>query len=172
MSTTIPTTETPVEPKARPHWIGGLLPFIGVILFAGATVAQFAGGAGEHWGPTLVANAVTYLIGWAGLGAGISHIFFARRVSKTIGFASNDYGVEVGFADLAFGIVALMAGGFGPEFSLSVILTSSIFRVGCGINHVRSIFRERNFAPNNTFILFIDFGVPVFLVVAYLLWAS
>ncbi len=147
--------------------IGGLLPFIGVVLFAGATIVQFAGGAGDDWGPTFLANAVTYLIGWAGVGAGISHILFGRRISKTIGFEKSPYELEVGFADLAMGVVALLASGYAPEFSLAVIMINAIFRVGCGIGHVRSMIRDRNYAINNTAILFVDFVVPAFLIVTY-----
>lgn len=166
MTTTDQTTTDTERPRSK-SVIGGLLPFVGVFLFAGATIVQFAGGAGDDWGPVLLANAVTYLIGWAGVGAGISHIFFGRRTSKTIGFDKSPYELEVGFADLAMGIVALLATGYAPEFSLAVILINAIFRVGCGIGHIRSMIQDRNFAINNTAILFIDFAVPAFLIATY-----
>lgn len=166
---TQPTTRDEATPR-RASAIGGILPFIDVILFLVATILQFAAGAGsgvDDWGPQLVANAVTYLIGWAGVGAGISHIFFGRRISRTIGFDKSPYELEVGFADLAMGIVALLAGAYAPEFSLAIILINAIFRVGCGIGHIRSMIKTRNFAVNNTAILFIDFAVPAFLLTAY-----
>ncbi|KQR26275.1 DUF6790 family protein [Microbacterium sp. Leaf151] len=168
MSTPTPTRTTP----HRRRILGGLLPFIGVILFVIATVAQFAGGAGENWGPTLVTNAVVYMIGWAGIGAGISHIFFGNRISKTIGFEKSPYELEVGFADLAFGIAGLIAANFSPDYWLAVILSSSIFRVGCGIGHIRSMIRDKNFAINNTAILFVNFVVPAFLLFAFFTWAQ
>ena len=124
-------------------------------------------GAGEHWGPTLVSNAVIYLIGYAGVGAGISHIFFGKKISRTIGFDKSPYELEVGFADLAMGIVALLSVNYSPEFALAVILLSSIYRVGCGIGHIRSMIKDHNFAINNTLILVVDFLVPAFLVFAY-----
>jgi hypothetical protein len=172
MTTTLesPATETAATNPRRFH-IGSVLPYLGIILFVGATVQQFAAGAGPHWGPTLVGNAVTYLIGYAGVGAGISHIFFGKKISRTIGFAQSPYELEVGFADLSFGIVALMAASFSPEFSLAVILLSSIYRVGCGIGHIRSMIKDRNFAINNTLILVVNFVVPAFLVFAYYSWA-
>lgn len=98
---------------------------------------------------------------------GISHIFFGRRISQTIGFDKSPYELEVGFADLAMGIVALLASGHGPDFALAVILISAIFRVGCGIGHIRSMIRGRNFAIDNTAILLIDFAVPAFLIATY-----
>ncbi|MCU1514826.1 MAG: hypothetical protein JWO10_1916 [Microbacteriaceae bacterium] len=172
MTTTIEPIQQQPEAalKHKRSFIGGVLPFIGVILFVIVTARQFAAGADANWGPVVVANAVVYLIGYAGVGAGISHIFFGKRISKTIGFAKSPYELEVGFADLAFGIVALMASSFSPEFSLAIILVSSIFRVGCGIGHIRSMIQERNFAPNNTSILFVNFVVPAFLLFAYFTW--
>jgi hypothetical protein len=172
MSTSLASPQ--IEPNSTPRRrsaIGGVLPLLGVIFFVIATIQQFANGAGAHWGPTVVANAVTYLIGYAGLGAGISHIFFGRKISRTIGFAQSPYELEVGFADLAMGVVALMAVNYSPEFSLAIILVSSIFRVGCGIGHIRSMIAEHNFAINNTAILFTNFVVPAFLLFAYYSWS-
>jgi phosphate/sulfate permease len=170
MTTTL-TTPAPPTTHAKRSLAGGVLPLIGTILFVIVTTIQFANGAGEHWGPTLVANAVTYMIGWAGVGAGISHLFFGNKISRTIGFEKSPYELEVGFADLSFGIVALMAANYSIEFSLAVILVSSIYRVGCGIGHIRSMITERNFAINNTLILFTNFVVPALLIVAYYSWA-
>ena len=163
-------TPTPAQQKPKRHVAGGILPFIGVILFTIATIQQFAGGAGAHWGPQLVSNAVVYLIGWAMVGAGVSHLLFGKKISKTIGFAQSPYEIEVGWADLAMGIVALMSVYYSSDFALAIIFVSSIYRVGCGLGHVRSMIRDRNFAPNNTLILVINFLVPAFLIYAFYAW--
>lgn len=175
MSTTTTPAPAPTTDVAAHHkrsWLGGLLPLIGTFLFLGATIIQFAGGAGEHWGPTLVSNAVVYLIGWAGVGAGVSHIFFGKRISRTIGFEQSPYEFEVGFADLTMGIVALMSVYYSPDFALAIIFMSSIYRVLCGIGHIRSMIRDHNFAINNTLILFTNFVVPAFLIVAFYAWGQ
>ncbi|SIT89786.1 DUF6790 family protein [Microbacterium sp. RU33B] len=168
----VSTSETakPQTP-ARKSVISGLLPFIGVILFVIFTILQFAQGAGDDWGPTLVQNAVIYMIGWSGVGAGISHILFGRKISQSIGFDKSPYELEVGFADLAMGIVGLLAAQFSPDYWLAIILVSSIFRVGCGFGHIRSMIQDRNFAINNTAILFVNFVVPAFLLFAFFTWA-
>ncbi|MTD12376.1 hypothetical protein GIS00_00270 [Nakamurella sp. YIM 132087] len=167
------TTVAPIQsgPKSKVHaLIGGLLPFIGLILFVGATVKQLAGGLGQGWQQEMLGNGVTYLIGTAMLGAGIAHLLFGKHISKTIGFKSDRYEFEVGAADFAMGLVALLVAGSAPEMWWPVILISSIFRVLCGVGHIRSMIQDRNFAPNNTLILFVNFAVPVFLVAAYLAW--
>lgn len=158
-------------PTKRHSVIGGLLPLIGPILFIGATVMQFAGGVNADWGPTLVQNAVFYMIGWSGIGAAVSHMFFGKKISSTIGFRNDAYEFEVGAASLGTGIAGLLAANFGPEYWLAVILVSSIFRIVCGVGHIRSMVAERNFAINNTLILFVNFVVPAFLLLAYSAWA-
>jgi hypothetical protein len=150
----------------------GLLPLIGPILFVVATIHQFAGGAGEGWGPTLVQHGVFYLIGWSGFGAGIAHLAFGKKISRTIGFKNNEYEFEVGAADLAMGVGGLLAASFGPQYWFAIILVSAIFRIVCGVGHIRSMITERNFAVNNTLILFVNFVVPVFLLLAFHAWAA
>ncbi|MCA0345937.1 MAG: hypothetical protein LCH31_02620 [Actinobacteria bacterium] len=171
MSNNIPAEQAEAQTGRKRSRLGGLLPFIGVILFVGATILQFAGGADFEWRTTLVQNAVFYMVGWSGIGAGIAHIFFGQKISRTIGFAHNPYEFEVGAANLALGIVGLIAINHSQEFWLAAILTSSIFRVVCGIGHIREMMINRNFAINNTAILFVNFVVPAFLIFAYYAWA-
>lgn len=68
------------------------------------------------------------------------------------------------------GVAGLLAANQTPDFWLAVIVISSIFRVGCGIGHIREMIRQHNHAPNNTSVLAINFGVPLFLGLAYLAW--
>ncbi len=150
----------------------GILPFIGVILFIISVVPIILGDRSGDWQRQVVQNAVVYTIGWAGLGAGISHLFFGKQISKSIGFQKTPYELEVGFCDLSFGIVALMAPSFSTDFWLAVILMCSIYRFGCGIGHVKQIIQERNFAINNTAILFLDFVVPALLIWSYCAWIA
>lgn len=165
-------TATPAAPTSKVHAVlGGLLPFIGLILFAVATAVQVAGGLETGWQQQMLSNAVAYLIGWAMLGAGIAHLFFGKHISRTIGFKADRYEFEVGAADLAMGVAALVVAGSSPESWWAIILASSIFRVVCGIGHIRSMIQDRNFTPNNTTILFVNFAVPAFLIIGYLTWS-
>jgi hypothetical protein len=166
--TPVPAVAADRATPRRRSRIGGLLPYIGVILFLASTAWHLL--TGTLTGQLVLSEAVMYLIGWAGVGAGVTHIVFGARIAKTIGFVPNDFQTEVGFANLAMGITALCAGAFGPQYALAVILVSSIFRVGAGFVHIRSMVRTRNFAINNTAILGVNFLVPVFLLIAYSLW--
>jgi hypothetical protein len=46
----------------------------------------------------------------------------------------------------------------------TVSLPIMAFLFLAGVNHLVEIVRQRNYAPNNTFILVWDFGVPISLV--------
>ena len=164
------TDHSPVRAQRRPSPILGVLPFIGVILFVATAIPIVFGERVGDWQFELLQNGVIYMIGWAGIGAGISHLFFGRKISASIGWAPSPYELEVGFADLAMGIGGVMAGSYGTQYWLAMIVVSSVFRIGCGIGHVRQMFQERDFAPNNTTVLFTNFAVPAFLILTYVAW--
>jgi uncharacterized protein DUF6790 len=165
-----PATPEPAGQHKRSLLLG-LLPFIGVILFGISAAQLVIGGRPADWQHQLALAAVVYMIGWASLGAGISHIFFGKAISRSIGFTRSPYELEVGFANLGFGVAALMAGSYQKEYWLAIIVANSIFRVGCGAGHIKQIIMDRNYSINNTAILFLNFVVPAFLVFTYFAWA-
>lgn len=156
--------------RPRPNLALGVLPFIGVILFVATSAPILLGDRTGNWQRDLVQNGVVYMIGWAGIGAGISHLAFGKKISASIGWAPSPFELEVGFANLGMGIAGVMSGGQPASFWLAVIVVNSIFRVGCGFGHVRQIVANRDFAPNNTAILFLNFVVPAFLLLSYAAW--
>jgi hypothetical protein len=164
------STPTSTAPPTNRHSRKlGILPFIGLILFTISAIPILRD-PGVDWQRQLVQNGVVFLIGWAGIGAGISHLFFAKKTAASIGWARSPFETEVGFADLAMGAAGLMAASRSTDFWLAVIVISSIFRVGCGLGHIRQMIRQHDHAPNNTAVLAINFGVPLFLGLAYLAW--
>ena len=148
----------------------GLLPYIGVILFVVTAVPIWFADHSGDWHQQLVSSGVQYLIGWASLGAGISHLFFGPKIARSIGWAASPFQLEVAFANIAFGVVGLLAASHTPEFWLAIILASAIYRIGCGYGHIKQIVQDRNFAINNTAILFLNFVVPAALLVMYYAW--
>jgi hypothetical protein len=166
---THPTDAPHTRPTSRP-WMG-VLPYIGIILFGLHIVSGIVTGSTDDWPRDLVAYGVFYLIGWAGIGGGISHAVFGKKTSASIGWAPSPFETEIGFANLGFGVAGVLAPLYGPEYWWAVIVASSVFRVLAGLLHIREIVRSKNYAINNTAILLVDFGVPVFLVCAHLAWA-
>jgi len=149
-------------------WLG-VLPFLGIILFV---IASFPLLSGSHtdWRHQLLLNGITYMIGWAGIGTGISHVFFGDKISKSIGFEQNMFETEVGYISLSLGIVALLASSHSTQYWLAIILASSLYRLMCGYLHIQEIIKKKNYAINNTAILVIDIIVPIFLLLAYRAW--
>ncbi len=48
-------------------------------------------------------------VGWAGVGGSIPHTIFARQTAKSIGWETNGFQYEVGFANLAVGLGGIYA---------------------------------------------------------------
>jgi hypothetical protein len=163
-------TETPAQRTRSRPWMG-LLPYIGLLLYLAHILWALVTGATENWPRDLVAYGVFYLIGWAGIGGGISHAVFGRTTSASIGWKPSPFETEIGFANLGFGVAGVLAPMYGPEYWWAVIIANSVFRVLAGGLHVREMVRAKNYAINNTAILLVDFGVPVFLVWAHAAWA-
>jgi hypothetical protein len=150
-------------------WWLGLLPYTGVILFLIQLPFTLAGDVDDRHAQILQ-QAVVYVIGWTGIGSGIAHLLFSRQIAGSIGFESNSFQKEVGFANLAFGITGIMAGSQAPDFWLAIIWASSIYRFGCGIGHIHEIATKKNYAINNTGILALNFIVPICLLAAWYAW--
>lgn len=145
-----------------------VLPYAGIIFFLIESGSIWLDGQYLNFEKEILLAGITNMVGIAGVGAGISHIFFSKSTSKSIGFEPNPYQLEVGFCDLSFGIVGLLAPYYSTDFWWAVILFSSLFRAGCGIGHILQIILEKNYKVNNTVILVVDFGVPFILISMYL----
>jgi hypothetical protein len=103
-------------------------------------------------------------VGWAGVVGGLMHTVFARSTAKTIGWETSGFQYEVGFANLAIGLAGIFAASNdSPDGWVAASIAGGVFLGFAGLNHVREIFADRNFAPGNTVILVSDFGIPISL---------
>lgn len=108
-------------------------------------------------------------IGWSGIGAGLSHTVFARSTAQSIGWQTNDFQYEIGFADFATGVAAIYAVHAGsPTAWAAMAIAGGLFRVLAGVNHIRGIIREKNYAPGNSVILIANFGPAIVLLTTLL----
>jgi predicted membrane channel-forming protein YqfA (hemolysin III family) len=104
-------------------------------------------------------------VGWTGVGGSISHTIFARQTAKSIGWETNGFQYEVGFANLALGLAGIYASSQDASSAwIAASLAGGVFLVLAGANHVLEIVRDRNYAPGNTAILLSDFGTPISLL--------
>lgn len=105
-------------------------------------------------------------MGWSILGGAITHTIFARSTAKAIGWETNGFQYEVGYASLGIGLAGVYASGVESSSAwIAAALAGGIFLLLAGVNHVVEIVRDKNYAPGNTAILLSDIGVPASLLV-------
>lgn len=156
--------------ERRSLWLG-LLPYTGAILFLCHVPIVIAASPDDpHTHVKVMQLAVIYLIGWTSLGSGLMHLFFAKKIAGSIGFETNQFQQEVGFAGVSMGATALIVTAYDPPYWLAIILVSSLYRFGAAYVHVRDIIVNRNYAVNNTGILILDIIVPTGLLLGYFAW--
>ena len=104
--------------------------------------------------------------GWSVLGGSVAHTIFARQTARDIGWESNGFQYEVGFASFAMGLGGIYASTVDqPGAWVTASIASGLFLLIAGINHIIEIVRSHNYAPGQTVILISDFGIPVSLLV-------
>jgi len=96
----------------------------------------------------------------------VMHTVFAKKTSANIGWQTNGFQYELGFASLGLGVAGIIAGSSVPAAWTPVAVAGSIFLVLAGANHVREMIQKKNFSPGNTIILIYDFGLPISFAVA------
>lgn len=108
---------------------------------------------------------ILYLaLGWTGAVGSLMHTVFARSTAKSIGWETNGFQYEVGFAGLAFGLAGIYASYQDQsEAWVAASIAGGTFLLLAAGYHILEIFREKNYAPGNTAILISDLGVPISL---------
>ena len=92
-------------------------------------------------------------IGVAGSGIGgfFGHFFISDSVAESIGWPTgNPFQLEVGFANLAVGILGIAAMGRRDGFREATVIAVTVFAVGATVVHVMDVIESGNLAPGNT----------------------
>lgn len=144
--------------------------YVPVFAFALHLTLRLLIGGTDHAATTMLTLALFWLVGVQGIIAGSGHMLTPAPVAKSIGWPTSPFQWEVGLADVSYGVLGVMAPWFGPGFWLATIIAFSIFMLGAAIGHMRSMVRDRNFAPGNAgFFFWYDIVVPLGLFVLYAL---
>ena len=87
----------------------------------------------------------------SGIGGFFGHFFISDSVAESIGWPTgNPFQLEVGFANLAVGILGIVAMGRRDGFREATVIAVTVFSVGATIVHARDIIETGNLAPGNT----------------------
>jgi hypothetical protein len=95
----------------------------------------------------------------------IGHTFFCERVAQSIGWQTSPFQFEVAVANLAFGVLGVLAPWRSRGFQAAAVIGVSIFGLGAAYGHVHQMVVAHNFAPNNAgVILWADAMGPVVML--------
>ncbi|HEY7033286.1 MAG TPA: DUF6790 family protein [Thermomicrobiales bacterium] len=144
-------------------------PWLGLVCLVAAQAAQVARHGADRWPSELLGNAVVYLIGVNAIVFGIGHVVFADRTAAAIGWpVGSPFQFEVGMANFAIGVPAVLAGSRGPDYWLPLIIAFTVFYGGAAWGHAREIVRAKNHAPGNAGpVFYFDFLAPIALIALY-----
>jgi hypothetical protein len=106
------------------------------------------------------------MVGIGSIWAFIGHVFLSDLIAATIGWpAGNPFQLEVGVANLSYGILGLLCLKFRDNFLLATVIAVSIFYLGAAYIHITNIMQTGNLAPGNAgYALIIDILVPIILI--------
>jgi hypothetical protein len=108
-----------------------------------------------------------FSIGVAGAGISnfIAHVFISDIVAESIGWpAGSPFQLEVGFANLAIGVLGLVAASRRDGFREATVIAATAFSVGATVVHAIDIVQTGNLAPGNTVQNISNLLRPAFLI--------
>jgi hypothetical protein len=161
------STAEPARPEVSSRLLS-LVPYVPATGFVIDLAIRLVGGV-DDWQATGLDAGVLWLVGVNGLMLGSGHLFLPAPIAESIGWPTSPFQWEVGLACVSYGVLGVTASSFERDYTLAAIVAFSIFMVGAAVGHVRSMVRDRNFAPGNAgYIFWYDILAPVLLIVLYL----
>jgi 4-amino-4-deoxy-L-arabinose transferase-like glycosyltransferase len=87
----------------------------------------------------------------SGIGGFFGHFFISNPVAESIGWPTgNPFQLEVGFANLAVGILGIVAMGRRDGFREATVIAATVLGLGATVVHVMDVIESGNLAPGNT----------------------
>jgi hypothetical protein len=118
-----------------------------------------------------------FLVWWMVVAVGIAaifgsmfHFFDGPDTAREIGYTNGDGGfqTEVGFADLAIGVLGVLCARFRDGFLLAAVIAVSICYLGDAYGHLHQAAIHDNHDPDNTgLVLWADFIAPLVAIGLY-----
>lgn len=122
------------------------IPFIMFIAaLIAAAVAKKPGSTPERYLSWLLLLSV----GVASLWAGLFHVFLPKVASASIGWAPSPFEFEIGVADIALGVVAIISFWRSLAFKSAIAVYTIVFNFGLIVGHLRQAVSSHDYAANN-----------------------
>ena len=111
-------------------------------------------------------------VGANGLGGAFGHLFLSDIVAQGIGWeAGSPFQLEMGFANLALGILGVVAIGKRDGFRTATIIAITVIGAGATSVHIMDILAQGNLSPGNTIQNIANLLDPI-LLIGLTYWAS
>ncbi len=108
-------------------------------------------------------------VGLGGIWTFIGHAFMSNTVSASIGWSPSPFELEVGFANLAIGVLGILCFWMRGNFWTATVISCSIFLLGAAYGHIINMMQYVNYAPGNTgAVLYMDIIGPAVLILLLL----
>lgn len=109
--------------------------------------------------------------GLEGVWAGATHVLFPETAARFIGWQVSPFQFEIGVADIALGVTALLSFWRPLAFKAAVVTFSFIFYVGLAYGHLHQVAVTGNMAAGNAGLLLVLTIIKPVLLVGLLLAA-
>ncbi len=113
---------------------------------------------------TLWGEVLFYCFGLGMIYAWYFQAFQADSIAPTIGWHPSPFEWELAWAELGFGVVAVLSLWRGYDMRLASTLAPAIFLFGAAAQHIHLILAAHNYAPGNAgaILWFGDIALPIF----------
>ncbi|MFC7028383.1 DUF6790 family protein [Halomicroarcula sp. GCM10025324] len=104
-------------------------------------------------------------VGANGISGAFGHLFLSDLVAESVGWpAGSPFQLEMGFANLALGVLGFLAVGRRGGFRIATIIAVAIIGFGATTVHLLDIAATGNLAPGNTIQNVSNVTDPVLLI--------
>jgi len=142
------------------------LSHIPIIMFVAAIVVAALLRKPEAFSARLLAWMLLLSVGIEETWAGLFHVFAPHLAASSIGWEVSPFQFEIGVADIAIGLTAIVAFWRGDAFKAATICYVVLFYAGVAIGHFREAFLSNDFSGNNFGTLLLITVIKVFLLPA------
>lgn len=122
------------------------------------------GASGQPFATNAMLWMLSLPVGGMCIVSGFMHTVFAKKTSAMIGWQTNGFQYEIGFASFGLGIAGFVAASTTQTMAWVVVsIIISTFLLGAAANHFKEMIKDKNFAPGNTIINISNVLLPVSL---------
>lgn len=105
---------------------------------------------GDLFWPTFLRSIVFFMYGVQGLWAAVGHLLFPAQTALKIGWQPCQFQTEIGFANLAYGILGIISFFYFHCWIEAIALMGVIFYTGAVYTHIKDMHEHNNSASLNS----------------------